>query len=94
MDRFTLYFLLAVPLYFGLLHLVILPILQKASRRIQGTGFTHRLQAGARSNTKSPHEKYDLIWSFLANALALALSLLPFGILEELGYSPSWFGVQ
>ncbi len=94
LDRFTLYFLLTVPLYFGLLHLAILPLLQKASVRIQGTRFTHRLQAGAASKTKSPFEKYDLGWSLLANVLALILAFIPFVVIEELGCCGGWFGAE
>jgi hypothetical protein len=83
MDRVTLYFLLTIPLYFGLLHLLILPILQRVSLRIQGVKFTHRLQAGAPSDTKPPYGKFDLVWSFLANMLALTLSFLPLFIFDR-----------
>ena len=92
MDRFTVYLFLAIPLYFGFLHLAILPLLQKLSLCLQGTMFTYRLQPGVPSETPEPYKKYDIFWSFGANALALILSFIPLGIIEELGYGKQWFG--
>ncbi len=92
MDRFTIYFLLTVPLYFLLLHVAILPALRSVSVKVQGTAFTYRLRGQSSSQTDPPYARYDLLWSFLANAVALLVALIPFGIIETLGYGSRWFG--
>lgn len=92
MDRFTIYFLLTVPLYFLLLHVAILPALRSVSVKVQGTAFTYRLRGQSSSQTDPPYARYDLLWSFLANALTLTVSVLPFAIIETLGFGVRWFG--
>ena len=92
MDRFTIYFFMTVPLYFLLLHKAILPALKKFSIRVQGAPFAYRLIGSSAETDRPKHAKYDMLWSFLANAIALILSMTPFGIVEELGYGAVWFG--
>jgi hypothetical protein len=92
MDRRTIYFFITVTLYFLLLHKAILPALKKFSIRVQGAPFDYRLRGSSAEKDRPKHAKYDMLWSFLANALALIVSMIPFGIVEELGYGAVWFG--
>ncbi len=92
MDRFTIYLLITVPLYFLLLHAAIIPALRNISARVQGSQFTYRLRGQSSSETDPSHAKFDLLWSFLANALALVVSVIPFAVIETLGYGARWFG--
>ncbi len=91
-DRFVVYFLLTVPLYFGLLYRVVIPVMRKVSVRVQGTSFTYRLKPNVPTKTPPQYAKYDIAWSFAATFIAFVLSMIPFGIIEETGLGSRWFG--
>ena len=90
-DRFVIYFLITVPLYFGSLYWVVLPVMRRVSVRIQGTSFTYRLKPNEPTKTPPKYAKYDIAWPFVATLIAFVLSVIPFGIIEETGLWNRWF---
>lgn len=92
-GRFIYYFFLTIPIYFGLLYCVIIPLTKKLAARVQGAGFTYRLRAHETTNTPAHLARYDILWSAIATMLAFVLSVIPFGIVEETGLGLRWFGV-
>lgn len=91
-GRFIYYFFLTLPIYFALLFWVVIPLLKKLARRVQGAGFTYRLRAHETTSTPSHLAKFDYLWSAAANLLAFVLSVIPFSIIEETGLGIRWFG--
>ena len=76
MNRSTEFLLVCIPIFFALLHIVIIPMLKRISIAVQGTSFTYRLQAGAKSRTINEKAKWDILWSALAVMVSIALTLL------------------
>lgn len=85
MDRKVLFILLAVPLYFGFLHLVVLPLLQRLAFKIQGARFTYRLRPWEASKTTGDASRYDMYWSVAAAVISLCAVMALFGVVKETG---------
>ena len=88
MDTDTLYLIIAIPVFFLLLHLAIIPIFQKISVAVQGEPFAYRLQVWMASKASKRVAKWDILWSALAFMVALTLTGLVMILLGELDIIP------
>ena len=88
MDTDTLYLIIAIPVFFFLLHLAVIPLFQKISVAVQGEPFAYRLQAGEKSKASKKVAKWDILWSALAFMVALTLTGLVLILLGELDVIP------
>jgi hypothetical protein len=78
-------YLVLIPLFFLILHVTVIPLLQRLSVRAQGRRFAYRL----RPDFREPAEhRRDVTWSAAAAALSLVITFVIYDILVKLGWLP------